>query len=257
MLAQEGLIRAAEPTVPGAPPGRGPVQVSDGKAGGTGRRRPALGDGPRAPRVRHAGARPRRVGPPLVPGRGGAHASRQPAGVVGAAARPGDGSCFRRTRPSRSTADASTRRLRRPRSRRSTLGRAVLANAAGSLRGRPVPIWNQAAEPFREALALAARVAGGAGEAGAGARPARPPQGGGRDAAPRPGRDGPTCRSSTGAACFSAPRSRRSAATPTREPPTSARGRCGPAPRLRASRSASWLAGLATARGRSPSFARC
>jgi len=34
MLAQEGLIRAAEPTVPGAPPGRGPIQVFDGKTGG-------------------------------------------------------------------------------------------------------------------------------------------------------------------------------------------------------------------------------
>jgi hypothetical protein len=34
MLAQEGLIRAAEPTVPGAPPGRGPIHVFDGKVGG-------------------------------------------------------------------------------------------------------------------------------------------------------------------------------------------------------------------------------
>jgi len=34
MLAQEGLIRAAQPTVPGATPGRAPIQVFDGKTGG-------------------------------------------------------------------------------------------------------------------------------------------------------------------------------------------------------------------------------
>ena len=34
MAAQEGLIRAAAPTVPGAPPGPGPIQVSDGKTRG-------------------------------------------------------------------------------------------------------------------------------------------------------------------------------------------------------------------------------
>ena len=34
MAAQEGLIRAAEPTVPGALPGRGPIQVFDGTARG-------------------------------------------------------------------------------------------------------------------------------------------------------------------------------------------------------------------------------
>jgi tetratricopeptide (TPR) repeat protein len=35
MLTQEGLIRATEPAVPGTPPSRGPIQVSDGRAGGT------------------------------------------------------------------------------------------------------------------------------------------------------------------------------------------------------------------------------
>jgi tetratricopeptide (TPR) repeat protein len=35
MLAQEGLVRAAEPGVPGTPPSRAPIQVSDGRAGGT------------------------------------------------------------------------------------------------------------------------------------------------------------------------------------------------------------------------------
>jgi tetratricopeptide (TPR) repeat protein len=34
MLAEESLIRAAEPAVPGGPPGRGPVRVSDGRAVG-------------------------------------------------------------------------------------------------------------------------------------------------------------------------------------------------------------------------------
>jgi tetratricopeptide (TPR) repeat protein len=34
MLAREGLVRAAEPSVPGTPPGRGPIQVFDGRAGG-------------------------------------------------------------------------------------------------------------------------------------------------------------------------------------------------------------------------------
>ncbi len=35
MLAQEGLVRATEPAVPGTSPSRGPIQVSDGRAGGT------------------------------------------------------------------------------------------------------------------------------------------------------------------------------------------------------------------------------
>jgi hypothetical protein len=35
MLAQEGLVRVTEPAGPGTSPSRGPIQVSDGRAGGT------------------------------------------------------------------------------------------------------------------------------------------------------------------------------------------------------------------------------
>ena len=257
MAAQEGLIKATEPTVPGTLPGGGPIQVSDGKARG-----PDEAD-------RHwAAARALLEVVAPEPARDEwvhrwyrAAAARMRRDSLLASSEP----LLARARqlfPKDAVFPFYDGCLHE--SYASPAIQAVYAAACFILvatqQGRPVGVWPPL-EPGGRSVprspGIAARVAGGTGEAGEGARPARPAQGGGRDAAPRTGRERTTCRSSTGAACFSAPRRRRSAETPKPEPLTSVRGSCGRAHRPRASHSANSLAGLATARGRSPSFARC